>query len=238
VTRRIIIPASGDALRFGGLPKELLPISDVDCSLTYAVRTAQALGGVAVITSNPHKEYFHRAALKRAGLDCEIIVRTNYQHKDLWGSIERGLEPGRAGALILADTVSAWDFDKLPEDYDPLKTDLAFGTFETKQPERFSVIIGCHIATKEMPVAPVAGYGDRAWGTIFWSAAVTDFLLGLEISHYDRAFEAAMKEFKWSTFPLKFYYDLGTFPAYAAFLITEMNLLLDGAASSRIQTLK
>ena len=209
--RRIIIPAAGDAVRFGGCPKELLPISETDCALTRAVRLAQSLGGVAVVISNPHKARFHEAALKRAGLDGEIVVREKYQHKDLWGSIERGLELDRAGGLILADTVAAIGVDAVT--LVPQNRQLVFGCFQTREPGRFSILLPDRIATKE-----AAAPGNCAWGMVFWDAAVTNFLLGLELDHYDRAFEAAMGRFQWGMFPLEYYYDLGTFAAYRDFL--------------------
>jgi hypothetical protein len=207
MSRRIIIPAAGDAVRYGGIPKELLPISETDCSLTNAVKLAQGLGD-PVIISNPHKEYFHRKALDRAHLICEIVVRQDYQHKDLWGSIERGLELERAGGLILADTVTLFNaahtFQTAP---------LEFGIFETKEPERFSIVTPEGIYTKHKSPP-----GNQAWGMMLWNADVTNFLLGLEVDHYDRAFESAMHHFNWKAFPLSFYHDLGTFKAYREFL--------------------
>lgn len=215
---RIIIPAAGDAVRFGGLPKELLPISEADCSLTHAVRLGQTFGDVLIV-SNPDKEHWHRVALKRAELDCEIAVRKDHRKKDLWGSIEFGLAAGgetRAGGLILADTVTVPAKDcETPK----VKPDLAFGCFKTWEPERFSVLLPDRIATK----AP-RGVMERpalAWGMVMWSAAAADFLLGLEVSHYDRAFEAAMQRFHWHMFDLTSYHDLGTFQAYKNFLATN-----------------
>lgn len=214
MTRRIIIPAAGDAVRFGGCPKELLPISETDCSLTRAVRLARALGGEPVIISNPHKEIFHRLALERAGLECELRVRQNWKRKDLWGSIEFGLQNGVAGGLLLADTVPAinpaTDWKKFAG------VQLLFGVFETREPERFSILTPDGIATKQ-PHPP----GNLAWGMMFWTAEVTDFLRLQETEHYDRAFEAAMKNHAWDVFKLEAYHDLGTFAAYREFLTTD-----------------
>lgn len=205
---RIIIPAAGEAVRFGGLPKELLPISETDCSLTRAVRVAERLGGEPVIMSNPMKEFFHHAALQRAKLECEVVVRNNYQHKDLWGSIERGLEPGRAGGLLLADTVSDGVII-LPG----AQCKLTFGYFHTSEPSRFSILLPDRIATKEDKPP-----GNQAWGMVFWDGDVTDFLLAQEVTHYDRAFELAIKQFATRLFKLNYYFDLGTFKAYKDFL--------------------
>lgn len=214
MTRRIIIPAAGDAVRFGGLPKELLPISETDCSLTRSVKLAHSLGGCAVVITNPIKEAFHRAAIARAGAqDVDFKVRNDWKHKDLWGSIERGLERGAPGGLILADTVPLLDY-KVPNLLmQHEKYELVFGEFWTDFPERFSVVLADRIATKEKNPGR-----NLAWGMVFWSAAVTTYLLEQRFDHYDRAFEAVMKNVRVGRFILDGYYDLGTFSAYKEFL--------------------
>lgn len=49
--RRIIIPAAGAAVRFGGVPKEMLPISEEETLLGRAVRLARTLGKPMIISS-------------------------------------------------------------------------------------------------------------------------------------------------------------------------------------------
>ena len=220
--RNIILPAAGDSVRFGGLPKELLPMTGEHCLLTYNVFMALALGGTPVIITNPHKEYWHRKALERAEIDeawVEFRVRKDYRHKDMWGSFERGLDPGVAGGLLLPDTMIPFDDPaKLPHPGRVLMRgdycQLAFGLFETATPERFSIVTPHGICTKQKE-AP----GNLAWGMILWEAEATDFLLAQEVDHYDRALERAMLALPWDTFRLPAFYDLGTFPDYYGFLL-------------------
>ena len=213
--RRIIIPAAGNAVRFGGILKELLPISETECALSYAVKTAGMFGTPVVIT-NASKEPFQRKALARAGAPLvEFIEQADYAH-DLWSAIQCGLQAGCAGGLILADTVAEFELQV------PLKghNQLVFGCFETTEPSRFSIVLEtARIATKEANPP-----GNKAWGMVFWHEQVTEYLLELHarkhVAHYDRAFEAAMAQFEWGVFPLKAYADLGTFAAYRDFILS------------------
>jgi hypothetical protein len=230
--RRIIIPAAGDAVRFGGIPKELLPISETDCALTHAVRLAQSFEAEALVVTNPRKKELHQSVLERSGLPVEICVRQNWKHKDLWGSIELGLSANmqagfESGGLILPDTVAETSSISIPV-YDsslgnpahPGGTAILFGVFTTLETERFSVVVPyvgdskrVRIATKEK----LPGDG-LAWGMILWNKNAADFMLGLEVGHYDRAFEAAARQFNWGMFKLASYHDLGSFKSYREFL--------------------
>ena len=219
--RNIILPAAGDAVRFGGVPKELLPMTATQCLLTYNVFTALAVGGTPIIITNPHKLYWHRKALERAGIAEELVefrVRKDYRHKDMWGSFERGLDPGVAGGLLLPDTMIPFaDPALMPHPERVLMRgefcQLAFGLFETATPERFSIVTPYGICTKQKD-AP----GNLAWGMLLWEAAATDFLLAQEVEHYDRALERAMLALPWDTFRLPAFHDLGTFEDYVRFM--------------------
>jgi hypothetical protein len=195
-----VVPAAGVAVRFGGVPKELLPIDVHTTSLQHAVSLGRRLGDVVVIT-NREKRGLHRRLL--AGVE----LRQQGGVPELWGALRAGLRAGRGGALIMADTVT--DFGPLPERRPP----LMFGVFETHEAHRFSVLKDGRIATKQ----PLPGR-HLAWGMVVWSAEVTELFRSLEPMHYDRAFERAMERFEWATFPLRYYFDLGTFDAYRSFL--------------------
>lgn len=200
---RVIVPAAGLAVRFGGVPKELLPIAERSTPLQHAVELGQRLGEVVVITSD-EKSSLHRRLLPG------VELRRQGPEPELWGALRTGLARGQGGALIMADTVT--DFGALPDPRSP----ICFGTFATDEAHRFSVLNDGAIATKQ----PLRGT-HSAWGVVTWSAEVTDFFLSLGDVHYDRAFEAAMRRFGWGTFPLRYYFDLGTFAAYCDFLAHE-----------------
>jgi len=196
---RVIIAAAGHAVRFGGIPKELLPLGVADTPLQRAVALGRRLGEVVVIT-NPEKASLHRRVLEG------VELKRQGPRPELWGAIRTGLQRGRPGALIMADTVT--DFRRFE-----MTHPLMFGTFTTRESHRFSVLGARAIATKKRLVGP-----RQAWGVVSWSAEVSDFFMTLEVSHYDRAFEAAIRRFGYGTFALKHYADLGTFEAYRQYL--------------------
>lgn len=197
--RRVIIPAAGKASRIFGIPKELLPIDEGVTCLSKSIKLASTVGQPIVI-SNPIKLALHSYVV-----DVPIMLQKG---DELWGAIKTGLQEGKDGGLILADTVtdfSVYDIDT--------EADLSFGTFLTNSSRRFSVLLENRIATKE----DLPGTYD-AWGVVLWSKRVTDFMLTLEDDHYDRIFERVIQRFGYSTFPLHYYKDLGTFDSYVDYI--------------------
>jgi len=205
--RRVIIPAAGEAVRFGGVPKEMLPISEEETLLGRAVRMARRIGDPVIIT-NRKKEHLHR----RLAPDVEMIVKEDPKHLDLWGSILLGLKHGVPGGLILPDTVTDFDPSTIPADMP-----IGFGTFQTYTPERFSCLTQGRIATKEYGAAVPA----LAWGVVVWSGLVSEAFLGGAFKTYDPVFQMVMRTMGYGTFPLHYYHDLGTFVAYREFLLSQ-----------------
>lgn len=210
-----ILPAGGRAERFDGIFKELLPVGEGEFLLSNAIRRASALGAdrVLVITSADklptHSRFLSRHA---AAFAVELAVRSeNDEH--LWAALRHAIPIDEDGLLVLPDTT--WT---CPGSI-PRGADLAFGTFVTDEPHRFSLVHEGRILTK-----PGGLTGEwSAWGCVYWSAAVAAFWereqkLHGEYPDYDRAFESAMREFGYDTFDIEGYHDLGTWAAYAAFL--------------------
>lgn len=204
--RRVIIPAAGEAVRFGGVPKEMLPISGEETLLARAVRIARKIGEPVIVT-NRNKEHLHRRLVP----DAEIIVKEDHRHLDLWGSILVGLKHGIPGGLVLPDAVT--DFDPLTI---PAHLPICFGTFQTDTPERFSCLIGDRIATKQCAEVPAV-----AWGMVAWSGLVSEAFLAETFVTYDAVFQMVMQTMGYGTFPLHYYQDLGTFAAYRQFLLSN-----------------
>lgn len=213
--RRIIIPAAGKATRFHGLPKELLPTDMHECGLSRAVRLAKELDGTPVVVTNRDKQVMHERILRVAEYlnDCVFVKQETMD--ELWGAIRLGLERDCPGGLVLPDTVTS--IAATPRHSPAGAAVIQFGTFETTTPERYSVVPNATpfaIFTKAN--LPAGSY--RAWGMVLWSAHVTNFFLDNTFDHYDRAFEAAARTFGHATFPLSYYYDLGSFASYLSFL--------------------
>ena len=188
-----------------GIPKEMLPIRDGVTCLENAIQVANKIGDPIVI-SNVSKLPLHASLI-----DAPIMLQRSNE-PELYGAIRTGLQSGYEGGLILADTVT--DFSTMDID---TEADICFGVFRTAEPERFSVLLEDRIATKEK----LPGWDNyyQAWGVVLWSRRVSDFLLTIKDVHYDRAFEQAIQRFGgYSTFPLHYYYDLGTFDSYVDYI--------------------
>lgn len=207
--RTIIVAAAGSASRFAGLPKELLPIADGECSLSRAVGVARRCGTPLVVTSR-EKESLHRRLLP----GVELCVQYQEVWKELWGAISLGvfLTGDNPGGLLLADTVLDFDAADVPE------APLTLGLFETPTPERFSVFAQGRIWTKRPGLIP-----SRAWGVLFWNAEVAGFLRAsaAAFTHYDDALNAVLARYGApGTFPIRAYHDLGSWAHYRHYIST------------------
>ncbi len=210
--RVVIIPAAGKAVRFGGILKELLPITDTETSLRRTVENAligMDADEVRIITSID-KIHDHIRHINELYPLANISYRMQTIGLDLWGAILTGISNNKPGGLLLADTVTYIQPDM------EITAPLVFGTFETRQPERFSVLYDNTIITKKH-LEDNQSY--KAWGCIMWDAQVAQFLSQLDVDHYDDAFRDAIALFGYATFDLPYYYDLGNFKAYKEYLL-------------------
>ncbi len=210
-----IVPAGGRAERFDGIYKELLPIGKSEFLLSDAIRRGHELGSErALVISNAEKLPTHARFLARhaAGYDVNLVVRAEADDH-LWAALRRQIPVSDACLLVLPDTT--WSTRAAI----PAGVDLAFGTFDTDEPHRFSLVHDGRILTKPQGLSGTWS----AWGCVYWSAEVARFWereqrRSGEYAEYDRAFEAAMREFTWGTFPIEDYCDLGHWDAYVDYL--------------------
>ncbi len=208
-----ILPAGGSAQRFGGIFKELLPIGEEEYLLSAAVRRSASLGATrSMVISNADKASSHSRFLDRhcGDLDITLTVRRE-RDSDLWQALRAVLSLcEQRNLLVLPDTVFQ------VRERIPTGCDLAFGVFLTAEPHRFSVLWNGGIRTK-LP-APVSLHPAQthwcAWGCVYWSRQVADFWLRGDYTHYDRAFEAALREFGYRVFAIDSYSDLGDYAYY------------------------
>jgi len=216
-----ILPAGGRAERFGGIYKELLPIGEREYLLSSAIERSANLGAdrFLVISSadkaDAHATFLHEHLFS---WDVTLTVR-RWRDTELWDSLSRALPYcAERNLLVLPDTT--WTC----KDTIPAGVDLAFGTFLTDEPHRFSVLGPGGIYTKSTGLRPGRLY--EAWGVVYWSKRVAEFWLNAPIpfgrtqafADYDRAFEAAMRAFGYANFCIENYTDLGTWEAYQRFV--------------------
>lgn len=219
--RTIIIPSAGRATRFGGTLKELLPLNATDTSLKRAIDNA-VIGMDAdeiVLVTNKDKIWEHTNYVgTHIGFHLPIQFVPQVYNRDLLGAILTGITPYKDGGMVMADTVTMVDAHAIT-------APLSFGVFATWQPERFSVLWDNSIVTKQefYDCEENQRYdlpAFKAWGVVLWSKEVAAYWVqhSDEYEHYDDMFRDAMYFFGYATFDLPYYYDIGTFEAYLAYL--------------------
>lgn len=212
--RTVIIPAAGRATRFGGTLKELLPLNATDTSLKRAIDNA-VIGMDAdevVLVTNRDKIWEHTNYVStHIGFHLPIHYVPQVYDRDLLGAILTGISPHNDGGLVMADTVTMVDAHNFT-------APLSFGVFETKEPHRFSVMAEKTILTKQQFAGNTTAY--KAWGVVMWSREVAEYWIehSNDYEHYDDMFRDAMDRYGYGTFDLPYYYDLGSFESYLAYL--------------------
>lgn len=197
-----VIPAGGTSSRFMGIHKEMLPIGNGKFLITEAMNRARALGASrCVIVTSAEKAAFHERFLSPHDT---LLVSTG---RGLWGAIRETFPIQERSILILPDTLFTIQ-DALPSN------SLAFGTFTTLEAHRYSILAGDSIVTKpEHVMTP-----QQAWGCVAWNPEVVEFWGDTVYDHYDHAFSAAMRVFRYATFAIGDYHDFGNWESYARFI--------------------
>ena len=196
-----IIPAAGSANRFGGIIKELLPISKDKAIMDYSIH-AMRQGGVNSIIVVTSARKIAALAEHRPGL----LYTLQIEARDIWGAILAGLRFEADEYLFaMPDTC-------IPEDaFDRTMTaDFELGTHWTDKPERFGMIRHDGIHNKE------PGDPGSAWGVLMWKKKVRDYWIEFDydIKSYTEAFNMAMGVYSWKAFELSDYYDVSNFDDY------------------------
>ena len=200
-----IIPAAGDAKRFGGVFKELLPINENDTLLSKTVDTLEMIPvDISIVVTNQNKISAHALALKNRN----VVFTTQKYNKDIWGAIESALDIDADWYyFIMPDTL-------LEQGRFPLHPshDFMLGLFETYDPKNYGVLVDGKIVNKS---ESLMGW-QSAWGTLVWSKAVADMWRSnlKTIEDYTHAFNMAMEQLGWGTYSLSYYFDCGSFDRY------------------------
>ena len=206
-----IVPAAGSAKRFGGIFKELLPVSDKDTLLTRTLTFLEAIPtDHNIVITNPWKYAAHAHTV---GDRAELVEQGEYS-KDAWGAIQASFPYALdMNYYIMPDTyIPARGFyDELPE------ADFVMGLFTTVTPERYGVLFDSKIYDKS---DMFTGSIQLAWGFVAWSKAVVKFWQEspVEIKTHTEAFNYAMKRFGYTTFHMPFYFDIASMSDYKGLL--------------------
>jgi len=204
-----IVPAAGKATRWGGMLKEVLPLSEHESLISRVVRT-MSIGGAntCLVITTPEKIRSHSEALKRH----DVIYRFQSEDIDLWGAIKESFT-----------FMAKWNLFAMPDTFFPtsvfdaemFKRDFNLCAFDTNKPNRFGVVEGNQINDKP----DIIGWYP-AWGVLTWSRSIIDFWVENinMIQNHTQAFNMAMQEFGFHLTKMPFYYDMATFTDYEEFI--------------------
>lgn len=216
MNRLAILPAGGNAARFGGYFKELLPVSNGENALQAAYRRMCQFEQVVIITT-PEKIALHAQACPRA----TFILKTS---DHLFGSLMTCLKAFVADEYYFAMPDTVWRGDWPKASYNQ----LGLGLFQTHEPERFGVLHGNQIHDKAQWAHTDTFH--LAWGAVCWTKEVRNFWLANKYPDFTAALNAAMKHLGYSCFQISDYHDFANLIYYAKYLAWRSNLTLNDTA--------
>ena len=189
-----IIPAAGRAIRFGRIPKELLPLPDGRALIDHAIDRLSFCDRVVVVT-NSRKEPFHNAIV---GGRVTLVYQQGNEMLGAWLTA-CGLYRADHYYMTMPDTYIKRDaFADCPHD-----KDFTLGVFETFEPARFGVIEDGLVHDKHKAAATPA----TAWGALAWSDDIYRLWLDKKVWDYTVAINEALKCAGLHTWQIGEYHD-------------------------------
>jgi hypothetical protein len=204
-----ILPAAGKADRWGGYPKELLPISNDHTFLSRSVNLLRSSGcDHVLVVTNPAKIHLHAYHLK----DWKNVLFAIQQGQEMWGAMATAIDtPAQEYCFMMPDTyVSAPAFP------DSLVGEFGLGLFLTDEPERFGVLRQGRVVNKQPAHTPA-----KAWGVLAWSDRVAAHWRENSYADYTAAINDAITCFDYGLWDLDYYFDIGSMKHYAEFLLSN-----------------
>jgi hypothetical protein len=197
VTKIAILPAAGNSIRFGRIPKEMLPLPNGRSLIDHAIDRVEFCDRVVIVTSHS-KALLHSQLMDR---NAKIIQQVGNEMYGAWATV-CGLYNADRYYMTMPDTWMPADaFMDCPDN-----VDFALGVFTTYEPERFGVFAEGGIVNKDenQPVPATA------WGALMWTRKVYDDWQKQGITDYTEAIVRAMSRFTWSTWDIGEYHDCAT----------------------------
>lgn len=198
-----IIPAAGQAKRFGGIVKELLPVKDGLSLLHHAYIRLQKVCDLVICVTNKDKVHIHMKELK----DVLFIEQNN--NIDILGAIQSGMRiQAERYYFTMPDTYIRDDvFTNTP-----LYGGLSIGLFETLKPERFGCLQDSIIYDKNKDIH----LPSQAWGVLSWKNQHRDlFLDGINLPC---VLNSIINNSGLETWNIGEYYDMATIQDYIEYL--------------------
>lgn len=228
-----IIPARGQAVRYGGTLKELLPVSNGRVAIDSAL-VAMSMAGVDqiyIITTKDKAHFYAHRFSNEQYADMGIYPNIVTPHidelvygADLWATLswaleQRGSKDGYT-FIALADTIIPPTTFQTSAVYTG-DAGIQFATFRTSEPHRFSIIQDGEILTKPDDLSKIHELPASAWGAITLAPPATAYIAGKKYNHYDTALRRAANIYGMTNYPLAYFYDIGSYQWYREYLINE-----------------
>jgi hypothetical protein len=199
-----IIPAGGNAIRFGGIYKELLPLPDGRAMIEHAIERVSFCDRVVIVT-NKDKCRLHR---RYADKNITVIEQSL---PEMWGAIATAQYAYDADQyyMTMPDTWMELDaFWGVPE------TDFAYGYFLTHQPGRYGVYIDGKFVDKPTTATVPA----MAWGVLTWSRRIKELWQAENVKDYTQAINTALKNTRNGHWSIGSYFDCADMDRYMELL--------------------
>lgn len=197
-----IVPAAGNAIRFGGLLKELLPYEGGSLLGNTVAILQQHCENVVVLT-RPDKIMQHAQALDGCGVTFILQEGDN-----LLSGIRSVTWDSDYYLFAMPDTV--FPLDAFPEDFD--KEVFQIGLFNTTEGHRFGVFENGQIDDKNPQNK--GWLNAQAWGFLGWPRAAMKIIRETYVKEHTAALNLAIEKVGYETFPMAYYHDFSNFDEY------------------------
>lgn len=205
-----VIPAAGQATRWAGMYKELLPIGNGRALIDHTVEAmAEGRANAALVVTSAEKLPVLQGHLNGRH-DLPIYYTIQRGDNDIYSALEESFP-------IVAD----WYLFAMPDTLYPagvfdrdFHRTFALGTFETSRPERFGVLQNGRVHNKQA----LPGERFTAWGTLVWGRDVVAHWLHWPPKSYTDAINMAMGTFEYATLDMGFYHDFASYDDYARWM--------------------
>ena len=206
-----IIPAGGNADRFHGLAKELLPVSADDCALTRVIRAMRNGDAGEIYIASRHDRVTEHYRVTQHIKNVNIMA---FGFRGLWDVIAVIGEKAQADFYYFAMADTVFPLDTFARD---TSHDVTCGAFYTDKPSRFGILGTNRIVDKSPDLI-----GD-AWGVWIWTADAMEFLVRAcrETQDHTAALNKLLGRFGLDIFWMAYYYDFASFDDYAEFLCSH-----------------
>lgn len=201
-----IIPAAGQAKRFGNIPKELLPLPDGLTLLDHAIVRLSFCDKI-IIVSNQEKILLHRVII---GDRADIVLQDGNEMYGAWLTACNHCSADNY-YMTMPDTY-------MPDDvFDGLTPcDFSMGLFETNEPERYGIYFDGNVIDKPKYAKTPA----QAWGALQWSSDTLSCWQADRCETYTQAINDSLTRY-YNTWKIQYYYDCANTNKYLH-LLDEM----------------